>query len=352
VSEGPRILFVADAGPDVGGGHVMRSLTLARALAERGAACAFLGAPGVEQVLAAFAPDIARVAAEGEDAFAVLEATNAAAFDAVVFDHYGLIADDHRDLGRGRPALAIDDLANRPLAADLVVDSGPQRKPEDYQGLIPAGARLLLGPGYAPVRPQFADLRGQALARRDGPVERILVSMGLTDVGGITGRVLDRLRPRISNVAVDVVLGDGAPSRAGLQRLARHDPRLSVHVDTPHMAELTAAADFAIGAAGSSTWERCTLALPSVLVILAENQRPAATALAAMGAALAVDVADPDFDQSFDRAMLKLLGDPEARRRISAKSAEVCDGLGAARTAEAFLEIIAARDSAPRPSSI
>lgn len=349
---GPRILFVADAGPEVGGGHVMRSLTLARALAERGASCAFLGAPGVEQVLAAFAPDIARVAAEGEDAFAVLEATNAAAFDAVVFDHYGLIADDHRDLGRGRPALAIDDLANRPLAADLVVDSGPQRKPEDYQGLIPAGARLLLGPGYAPVRPEFAALRGPALARRDGPVERIMVSMGLTDVGGITGKVLDRLRPRIANVAVDIVLGDSAPSRAGLQRLARHDPRLTVHVDTPHMAELTAAADFAIGAAGSSTWERCTLALPSVLLILAENQRPAATALAALGAALVVDVADPDFDQAFDRAMLKLLSDAEARRRVSAKSAEVCDGLGAARTAEAFLEIVAARDSAPRPASI
>jgi UDP-2,4-diacetamido-2,4,6-trideoxy-beta-L-altropyranose hydrolase len=352
MSQGPRILFVVNAGPEVGGGHVMRSLTLARALAERGAGCAFLGAPGVESVLQAFAPDVDRVAAEGEDAFAVLEATNAAAFDAVVFDHYGLTADDHRDLGRGRPALAIDDLANRPLAVDLVVDSGPQRRAEDYQGLIPAGARLLLGPGYAPVRPEFAALRGQALARPDGPVERILVSMGLTDLGGVTSRVLDRLRPRIGKVAVDVVLGDAAPSRAGLERLARHDSRLTVHVDTPHMARLTAAADFAIGAAGSSTWERCTLALPSLLLVLAENQRPAATALNDLGAALAVDAADPDFDQSFDRALLRLLSDSAARRRISAKCAEVCDGLGAARTAEAFLEILAARDSTPRPALI
>jgi spore coat polysaccharide biosynthesis predicted glycosyltransferase SpsG len=176
--------------------------------------------------------------------------------------------------------------------------------------------------------------------------------MGLTDVGGITGRVLDRLRPRIGKAAVDVVLGEAAASRAGLERLARHDPRLSVHVDTPRMAQLTAAADFAIGAAGSSTWERCTLALPSVLLVLAENQRPAATALGEKGAALVVDPADPDFDQAFDRALLRLLGDSAARRRISAKCAEVCDGLGAARTAEAFLEVIALRDSTPRPSPI
>jgi len=344
----PRILFIVDAGPQVGGGHVMRSLTLARALAERGAPCAFLNAPGVAAMLSAFAPDMPRIDADLGDAQALLEATDEAAFDAVVFDHYGLTAADHRQIGRGRPALTIDDLADRPLAADIVVDSGPQRRAEDYQGLIPPGARLLLGPGYAPVRPEFAALRGQALARTPGPVKRVLVAMGLTDVGGVTGEVLDRLRPRVGDAAIDIVLGDSAPSRGGLERLARRDTRLRLHVDTPHMAELMAAADFAVGAAGSSSWERCTLALPSLLVILADNQRPAATALGAMGAALVVDPKTLDFDETFDRAVQRLLSDPSTRARLSAKSAEVCDGLGATRTADAFLELIAARDSTPR----
>lgn len=345
---GPRILFVANAGPLVGGGHVIRSLTLAQALAARGAAPAFLAAPGVSEVLGAFAPDMARLETDLDDAQAVLDATDETAFDAVVFDHYDLGSAEHLRLGRGRPTLAIDDLADRPLAADLIVDSGLQRRAEDYLGLIPPGARLLLGPAYAPVRPEFVSLRPRALSRPFGPVRRILVAMGLTDVGGITAAVLDRLRPRIGDAAIDVALGEAAPSRAGLQRLARRDTRLTIHVDTPRMAELSAAADLAIGAAGSSVWERCTLALPSLLLIVADNQRPSAKALEARGAALVFDPVSEDFEEQFERALQRLLIDPGARARLSAKSAEVCDGQGAGRTADAFLEIIAARDGTPR----
>ena len=82
-----RILFVCAAGPSIGGGHVMRSLTLARALAARGAACAFLASPDVARVLDAFAPDMAR-------------AETADGFDALVFDSYALCADDHRAIAR------------------------------------------------------------------------------------------------------------------------------------------------------------------------------------------------------------------------------------------------------------
>lgn len=342
MNEAPRILFVADAGPEVGGGHVMRSLTLARALAERGAACAFLATPEVRTVLDAFAPDMPRQWCAGASSAEVLEAVGDG-HDALVFDHYGLGAGEQQAMARGRTAMALDDLADRPLAVDLVLDSGPQRRTEDYAGLVPTGARLLLGPAYAPVRPQFAALRAGALARSRSRVERVLVSMGLTDVDGITGRVLDRLRPRLGVAAADVALGASAPSLAGLQRLARRDPRLVVHVDTPMMAELCAGADFAVGAAGSSVWERCTLATPSVLVVLAENQRPAARALAALGAALVVEADAPDFDQALDRALIRLSTDADLRSRLASKSAEMCDGLGSARAAEAFLEIIAAK---------
>ena len=338
---GPRILFVANAGPEVGGGHVMRSLTLARALEAQGASYAFVGPPAVSELLDAFSPDSARIAAEDLAAAAVREA-----FDAIVFDHYGLSEPDHAAMAQGRPVLVIDDLANRPLGADIVVDAGPDRRAEDYLGLTPEAARLLLGPTFASVRPEFAALRGPALAWRGEPVQRVLVSMGLTDLGGITGRVVERIRPRLRDEGIDVVLGAAAPSRPALAKIARRDPRLMLHVDTPHMARLTAEADIGVGAPGSSTWERCVLGLPSVTVVLAENQRPAARALAEAGAAYVVDAAHPDFDAEFDRAFLKLFRDTEARRGLAARSAEICDGLGAGRTAEAFLKLIAARSGA------
>ncbi|MGH6963411.1 MAG: UDP-2,4-diacetamido-2,4,6-trideoxy-beta-L-altropyranose hydrolase [Phenylobacterium sp.] len=340
---GPRILFVCDAGPTVGGGHVMRSLTLSHALQAKDAACSFLASPAVAHVLAAFAPDRDQVPAVSNEPRDLAKAAGAATFDAIVFDHYGLTEREHRAMSQGWPVLVIDDLADRPLGADLLVDAGPARRVGDYDGLLPDEARLLLGPNYAPVRPEFAGLREAALAWRGEPVGRLLVSLGLTDLDGITGRVVERLRPRIGEAGLDIVLGADAPSLPGLTKVARRDPRLTLHVDTPHMARLTAEADIAIGAPGSSTWERCTLGLPSALVILADNQRPAAQALAERGAALVVDAAAPDFDASLDRALRRLMTDADLRRDLAAKSAEICDGQGASRVAEAFLTLIAAR---------
>jgi len=341
---GPSILFVADAGPTVGGGHVMRSLTLAQALEAAGADCRFAAAPAAAALLADFGPETELVAAASTSPQDLTQAVAGQRFDAVVFDHYGLSASDHEAMAKGRVALAIDDLADRALMADLVLDSGPARRAQDYDGLVPETARLLLGPHYAPVRPAFAELRDGALGRRGGEgVGRVLVSLGLTDVGGVTERVLERLRPKIGSAGLDVVLGAEAPSLAALTRIARRDDRMALHVAIPDMAWLCANADIAVGAAGSSAWERCVLGLPSLMVILADNQREAAQALAEREAALVVDAADPGFDAAFDLALMRLLTDPGLRRRLSAASAEVCDGLGAPRVAEAFLKLIAAR---------
>ena len=341
---GPSILFVVDAGQAVGGGHVMRSLTLANALAGMGADCRFIAPPAVDALLETFAPGMGRNAAATTTPQDLTQAVSGARFDAVVFDHYGLNASDHQAMAKGRPTLIIDDLANRPLSGDLILDSGPARQAGAYDGLVPETARLMLGPQYAPVRPEFAELRADALQRRGGEgVGRVVVSMGLTDVDGITARVLERLRPRVGDLGIDVVLGPGAPGLAALGRLARRDERLAIHVGAPDMAWLVANADFAVGAAGSSAWERCVLGLPSLMIVLADNQREAARALAERGAALAVDAATPDFDAAVDRGITLLLTDPALRARLSAAAADVCDGLGATRVAETFRLLIAAR---------
>jgi len=348
----PRILFLADAGPRVGGGHVMRSLTLAQALQAQGAACAFVAPPAARAVLAAFGPDMARreVGEVSTPDLVAAAAALVADFDAVVIDHYGLSAPDHQMIAgpspstqRARPCLVIDDLADRPLAADLVLDSGPARKATDYDGLVPPDAELLLGPRQAPVRPAFAALREAALARRAAgqPVGRILVSLGLTDVGAITARVVDLMLPLTGEATLDVVLGAGAPSLPDLRALARSEPRVVLHVDSQAMAPLTLEADLAVGAGGSSSWERCVLALPTLLLVLADNQRQAAQALAKAGAVLALDVAAPDFAAAFTADLRRLIAEPALRHQLSTASAAVCDGRGAERVAARFLAVIA-----------
>ncbi|MBO9706593.1 MAG: UDP-2,4-diacetamido-2,4,6-trideoxy-beta-L-altropyranose hydrolase [Caulobacter sp.] len=334
----PRILFVPDAGPAVGGGHVMRDLTLARALEARGAVCVFRATPAAAAILDAFAPAAARTPDEttdraGDD------------FDAVVIDHYGLAAPEHRAIANGRPTMVVDDLANRPLAADLVLDSGPARRAADYAGLVPDGAELMLGAAFAPVRPAFTALREAALARRaaQAPVRRALVSLGLTDVGAITGRVVQALLPHLGDVALDVVAGSGAPSLPLLRELAARDTRVALHVDAQDMPRLTLEADLAVGAGGSTAWERCVLGLPTLQVVLADNQRPATDALAKAGAIIPLDAASPGFEAELAAAFVQLAGDERRRARLAEAAAAACDGHGAERAAERFLALIAAR---------
>ena len=50
------------------------------------------------------------------------------------------------------------------------------------------------------------------------------------------------------------------------------------------MAEVMTAADIAIGASGTSSWERCVLGLPTIQIIQVENQQDIAFALARVGA--------------------------------------------------------------------
>ncbi|MDO8295488.1 MAG: UDP-2,4-diacetamido-2,4,6-trideoxy-beta-L-altropyranose hydrolase [Caulobacter sp.] len=312
----PRILFVCDAGPGVGGGHVMRCLTLAGALAAKGAACAFVRTPEAADILARYAPDMPLV---GEDAAA----------DLVVLDSYRMApATEAGWRARAGRLAVIDDLA-RPHDADLVLDPSFGREARDYSAPV-----VLAGPAYALVRPAFAAARAGALARRGEQVRRCLVSLGLTDVGGITGRVAAALAD--IGLALDVVVGAGAPSLPALRAMA-DEGRLTLHIDSDDMAGLITRADVCVGAGGSSVWERACLGLPTVTLILADNQRDMAMRLDAAGVTLALDARWPGLEARLAEAVARLVGDDALRAGLSARSADLCDGLGAERAAEALL---------------
>ena len=100
------------------------------------------------------------------------------------------------------------------------------------------------------------------------------------------------------------------------------------------MAALTAAADLAIGAGGSSVWERCCLGLPSLTLVLADNQQDATAALAARGATEAVGEGD------VAGRLAALLADPIRLAQMSRAASALCDGQGAGRVAERLLAIL------------
>ncbi len=337
----PRILFLADAGPQIGGGHVMRCLTLAGALSDLGASCGVMAPPPVAQLMARFArPDIAQVACTPAD---LVAAASDQVADIVIMDHYGLgLAEEQRLLQR-RKLVVFEDLPGRRHACHLLLDQTLGRVASDYAGLVPQTATVLAGPTYALVRPEFRALRKSALARRrqgvsDGP---ILVAMGLTDLMGITARVVEGLlsQVQVRQNPIIAVVGAAAPSLPRLRALAQDHPRLSIEVEALNMADLMAKADLAIGAGGSSTWERCCMGLPSITVVLADNQADQTHSLAAAGASLALDGRAADFDQALALALSTGFQAPDVWRDLGQAASRICDGQGASRVAKAVLAL-------------
>ena len=336
MAEPTRVLFLPASGEGVGGGHVLRCLALAQALRAAGAVCVFCVESAGARLVERFGegvegmPRDRPLAAIAEDVAA----------DAVVVDDYGLAADGEAGLPSARRLLAvIDDLADRPHRADLVIDPGYGRTPADYAPLLPPHARVLAGPRYALLRPAFA--QAQPIALRSA-VHRAFVSFGLADPGGITARAATALLHALPDVHFDLALGAAAQSLPRLRRMAQAEPRLHLHVEAD-TAALMAGCDMAVGAGGSSTWERAVLGLPSLSVIVADNQSALARALAAKGAQLTLDAADPDFDAVLARSAVGLAGDMALRRRLAQTSRGLCDGQGARRAAAAMLQAVGAR---------
>ena len=343
-----RVLFLADSGPEVGGGHLMRCLTLAGALQAQGADCAFVARPDAARILDAFGGRaVTQLPAVAGDMQALALQAEALANDwgpqVVVVDHYGLVAYHETRLRAGtRRIVVLDDLAERRHDCDLLMDAAPARTPEAYRAFLPADALILTGPRYALLRPEFAAARQAALGRRETalPPRRLLISLGLTDLRGITGRVVNLVRPALGELQVDVVLGAGAASLTWLRRLAADDPRLRVHVETLAMAGLMAEADIAIGAGGSSTWERACLGLPAIDLILADNQRAAALTLDHLAATLAVEVQGEGFAERMTTSFARLCAEAGLRTALSTASAALCDGEGARRMADAIIALV------------
>jgi UDP-2,4-diacetamido-2,4,6-trideoxy-beta-L-altropyranose hydrolase len=325
-----RLLIRADASRSVGGGHVQRCLSLAQPLHDRGWECLLAGDPET--------PDIVPLPAwVSFHPLAGRDEPQAMDVDLLIVDNYRLDAAFERNCRSwARRILVVDDGAERRHECDLLLDQAAGLSTADYRGLVPPSCQLLLGPLYAIVRPEFARLRPESLARRRRPGRRLLINFGASDMRSAGGMVLSALaRAGGAPVDLDLVMGRVDAPLGPLRDLAAAiSGHAAVHGQVSNMADLMSRADLAIGAGGSASWERCTLGLPAILLSVAANQRHNAASLASAGAALDLgDIAEAAAVEAA-RSALALLDDPGRLRAMSSRAAALCAGDGAERVAD------------------
>jgi UDP-2,4-diacetamido-2,4,6-trideoxy-beta-L-altropyranose hydrolase len=253
---------------------------------------------------------------------------------AVIIDHYAIDARWHMQVASalGCHIVAIDDLADRPLEADLIIDHNVAADhQEKYATVNRTGCPVLGGPRYALLDNQFA------IARRnpaDDPVRSVGVFMGGADASNLTFNAWQGLRDIAGfSGIIEVATTRANPHLSTLAALSKIDPALTITIDSADLSSFFGRHELHIGAGGGATWERCCLGAPTLALIAAKNQRQVLLPLAHQDVCTVVETELPDAHTIGQQARA-LIEAPSIRKRQSKRACTLVDGHGCARVAE------------------
>ena len=350
------VFIRTDASLNIGSGHVTRCLTLAHALSELGSKVVFIckdhdsnlihkitnSGYEVKELSVSSSNDVNSQLAHAEwlggtqedDAEKTIAAIKSIDVDWMIVDHYAIDESWHKKISPyANRIFVIADLGDRKHDCDILLDQNLGATKGKFQEMVPQDCELLLGPEYALLRPEFVQWREKSLERRKQITEpkNILVSLGGVDPQNITTDVINELSKVsvLADTEVNVVLGSQSPHISAVKMAAKKSPlKINVHVDTKQMAELMSQAHLAIGASGSSSWERCALGLPSISYVIADNQIDIALALENSGAAITI--------REIHELSSKLATVISNIKNMSIEASLICDGFGVKRVSNFF----------------
>ena len=343
-----RFAFRVDSSPKIGMGHLMRCLTLATGLRQRGFECYFIcrdfSGNGVQHIRDnGFQLELLSI--EGieldstwlgvpqlQDANDTTDILSKTCVDWLIVDHYDIDKiweAEARSKFPDMKIMVIDDLANRMHDCDVLLDQTYGRSVSEYHALVPADTKFCMGTEFALLKTRFKQLREQNLRNEKPPNEKchILVTLG----GGhnfipiqVIGEVLRQLATEYEFSAT--VLTGSTPQEL-LGDYKNMGSRIELISFSNDIENEMMKADFVIGAGGGTSWERCCLGLPTVVLTIADNQIEIAKILDKKKAGISVKTTAEDISS----AVIEMLSDPVLRHEMSKNAASLCDGNGVSR---------------------
>lgn len=360
-----RVGIRVDVSAQMGTGHLKRSAALAHALEGVGAETLIVSRPlgldpaailptalrerviPLERPTADFEgdPTIAHSAwarvSSAQDASDTAQALAKFQPDWVVLDSYSFGANWHEKVREalGCRMAQIDDLADRSLACDLLIDHNfADDHREKYSGLLAPETAIVGGPQYALLGPEYT--QAQRYEFKDS-VHSIGVFMGGADPDNFSGRALDALNAAGFDGEIEVVTTRANPNLEALKsRIAELD-NARLTLDLPHLADFFARHDLQIGAGGGATWERCCLGAPTLAAICADNQR---AVLLPLTRSHALDLHNhrPIDVSTMAQEIKGLVHNSAKRAQLASNAIKLVDGQGTKRVAEVMEEMLAA----------
>lgn len=342
----------------MGTGHVIRCLTLAHALknlhfkatfvcaALNGNMASYISQEGFEclTITPSHTSDLNTkdsstrdfTISQEEDVQKTLEILNDKNVDYMFVDHYGINECwESRVKSKVNSVFVLDDLANRAHNCDIIIDQNLYLDfDQRYEKLVPENCKKLLGPKYALLRPEFRQFRELEKVENNDKVN-FLVFFGGIDLCNETEKAIKGLlETKIPSLTATIVLGKNNPNISKIKTLLKNDPRFKIIVQAQNMAQLMSSADYAIGAGGSTHWERACLGLYSVICSIADNQYLLSSDLDQMKLIKFVGRREDTNSQAYSEAIKSIYKNPSSVKDTQNKLKKAVDGLGAERVAQ------------------
>lgn len=338
-----NFIFRTDSSSEIGTGHMMRCIALAQKMQDCGHQIFFLmidpdpyarkrlGCEGVKL--------IPMESCElSKDADITVETSQSVGAQWIVVDGYKFDGKYQSVLKDARASvLFVDDNGHcDDYNADFILNQNVYASESLYKNRR-TDTRLLLGSKYALIRREFLG-RGDKKKISPEKAEKLLVTLGGADPCNMTEKVVDALIGLDDNsVETKILIGGSNPHREHLVSKAA-GRNLEFLVNVTNMPELMDWADVAVTAAGSTTLETSFMRLPSLMIILADNQLRVAAKMKELGAGISMGWFSEITADKLQNELGKFILSKFERQSVSDACGKLVDGLGTQRILDLMLK--------------
>jgi UDP-2,4-diacetamido-2,4,6-trideoxy-beta-L-altropyranose hydrolase len=362
-----KVLFRCDGSTAMGLGHIFRCISLAKNLLRQNVQCLFVlrtheqksyyepimgSIPTVylDSEVTPVPDDMNNPEAIKETWLGVSEEKELNDLTSIMLDHRpNILVIDHYSYNNSltsalnifAPLAVVDDLNNRLMQCDIIINhnlgfiKGHYKNCYNKNGDVP---KLLLGPEYCMIENSFSTLETSRTFDEDKKL-KLLVTFGALDHNNMSLSVLNAIaKSKLSALLdVSVMLHANAPHRNELEKWSSEAlPSLKFYWSPEDIPRLYKNASLALGAGGTSAWERCASGLPSLMIPAADNQAKIIDFISEAGGGMkaSLTIGENDF---FLSLLEEITTNKFLLNQMSYNSRKIVDGHGIDRISCEFL---------------
>lgn len=331
-----KIAFRVDGSTQLGMGHIMRCLGLAKILEKKhdvffvsrnfGEAIGEIRKSGfvVEKLDAGLD--------EGGQINEALKIVKKTRPDILITDLFKINKDFSADLKRlGVYIISLDEIGETKLRSDIIINSSVVGSWHGYDRLYHV-ANFFIGPEYFLTKNLFSPFIKKK-KRVQKVVRDILVIMGGADPKKLSINVLKwlgKIRPD-DGFRIKLVVGPGVKHRREIAEAAKKYSNVSLLDKPANVARPMYEADLAICAGGFSLYELAAVGTPAVVLCHAEHELSTAEEMQRRGVCVNLGMGTEVSEAKFIGSVKKLIRDEKMRRKMSRSGKGTVDGRGMER---------------------